>query len=135
MVDDVVNADIEDMHPTIPAVLGLPLLLILAVISVPYAVCALIYQSTAEYRLRKLMAGAGRFQPWISLLDKLTEGHGTLIVEQALKRGHRIWWTPDSVPSTSPPELVISTEPDYFSCGTAAPFIGWCFDQYWRIQT
>lgn len=132
MVDDAVNAnaDIDDMHPTIPLVLGLPLILILALVSVPYGVCALIYQSAAEHRFRKRMAAAGRFQPWTFVLDKLTAGHGTLIVEQASKRGHRIWWTPDSVHSTSPLVLVIPTDLDYLLIETPAPFVSWCFDQY-----
>ena len=130
MPDDVLNADIEDMHPRIPAVLGLTLLFILAAISVPYGLCALICQSVAEYRLRKKMTAAGRFTPWICLLDKLTAGHGTLIVEQAQKRGHRIGWTPDSVRSTSPPDLAISPSWGCVEAGTAAPFVSWCFNQY-----
>jgi len=127
---DRVDESVEDLHPNIPAVVGLPLLLILVVLTVPYGIGALAFQAVAAWRLRRRLSAIGRFRPWVDLLGELKSARGTLIVEQALKRGYRIWWTPECVKELCPTEIEIPDLIDYYSASQSSLFFRWCFENY-----
>lgn len=118
----------------IPAILGLPLLLILAVLAVPYALVFNICLAVRERRLLRRLRSARRVLPWREVEQHLRAGSGTLIIETGHKQGHRFWWTPDDIAAVSPIPVPAFADIDFVLFNPAAPFTRWCFERYLSLQ-
>ena len=114
----------------IPAVLGVPLLLVMGVFAIPYLIAASVCMAARERRLFRRLRATHRTLPWREVEQHLQTGSGTLIIEQAQKQSHRLWWTPDDVASSSPVPVPAFAEIDFVVFDSAAPFTSWCFERY-----
>ena len=66
----------------------------------------------------------------------LSEGGGTLIIEQANKAGARFWWTEDDIMAVNPDAKTNWDKLDGYITGkTENPFVHWCFEKYVSIKT
>ena len=121
--------------PVFGVLIGLPLLLIAAVLSIPYAIVARIYIAARERRLFRRLCSHDRTLPWSEVEQHLRDGTGTLIVEQAQKQGLRLWWTPDDVAAETPFPPPPFDELNLFFADPQQPFVAWCFERYLSPST
>jgi hypothetical protein len=114
----------------IPWLIGLPLLLIAGLVSIPVGGVLVAYYTVKETRFARKMKLAGRVmseRQWTAALD---EKRGTLIEEWFSQKGPvRYWWTEDDIPSVTPFawtasgfEASVGREYDEFSL--------WCHSNY-----
>jgi hypothetical protein len=87
----------------IPALIGLPLLLIAGLVSIPVIPVLWAYYTVREthFARRMKLAGRGVSEPeWAAALENR---RGTLIEEWFSEKGPvRYWWTEDDIPSVAP---------------------------------
>ncbi len=114
---------------------GLGLITPLVLVAIPFLIFASWWK---EMRFARQMRAQRRFIDWGELKPRLLAGQGTLIVEQAHKKGVRVWWTPDDVPAAMPTHMPYK-EPgsaDYgTSWSTPSSFVFWCHDRYLQAAT
>ncbi len=111
------------------------MLLIAAVLSIPYAIVARICMAVRERRLFRRLASQHRTLPWRAVEQSLRDGIGTLIIEQGNKQGHRLWWTPDDVAAESPFQPPAFDDLDLIFAEPDQPFVGWCANRYLSPST
>ncbi len=93
--------------------LTLPLLLLIAILSIPGMWIAQRISNHQEKKLTASLKNVGRFVDWTDVESKLVSGEGTLIVEYYLPKGPvREWWTQDDVIGDAPKALPESIELD-----------------------
>jgi hypothetical protein len=114
----------------IGCLLGLPLLLILALLSIPYGIVYGICMASRERRLFRRLTSARRTLPWTEVAQHLRAGSGTLIIEQGLKQRSRLWWTPDDISSLAPLQVPEFDEIDFLPSDIPKPFVSWCYERY-----
>jgi len=114
----------------IGCLLGLPLLLILALLSIPYAIAASIYLPIRERRFHARLRASGRFAAWPAVVEHLSRGEGTFLVEHANKRSVRFWWSADDVAALAPAVPPDHDSYDYIRPNPQHPFVSWCFARY-----
>ena len=114
----------------VSGLLGAPLLLVMAVLAIPSALVTSLRNAVRERRLFRRLRDSHRTLPWCEVERHLQLGFGTLIIEQAQKQGHRLWWTPDDVSSVSPIPIPAFADIDFVTFDPAAPFTLWCFERY-----
>jgi hypothetical protein len=113
------------------SVLLLPLLILAAILAIPFGVGAIWYQKMRDRRLFYRLRNCNRTISWLDIEQHLEAGRGTLIIEQAQKQGVRLWWTSDDVLSVTPHRPPSGSEIDYLCLDPSPhPFIGWCFQRY-----
>jgi hypothetical protein len=114
------------------------LLLLVALLSIPFAYMLMSINVMVERRFRRKMDAQDRFLSWDDLLPALNDGSGTLIIEQANKLPVRVWWTPDDVLAIAP---CPPPDDDQLQCGavsppkTPHPFVSWCHQRYMHEHT
>ena len=113
--------------------IGLPLLLVAAILSIPYAVVAVVYLQFRERRLLRQLEARRRALTWKELERHLVSGAGTLVIEQANKVGIRFWWTPDDLTAIAPFSPISNLDEmgmDYIRGKSSNPFVLWCYKNY-----
>ena len=114
---------------TIPlpfSLLFVPLLLIAAAISLPFAYLMRFLQRRSERRFAGAMLASNRAMTWEDFEAANRENRGTAIGEALSRKGpFRLWWTPDDVPAVCPHK---PDRPRNFAVWEAefAPFFRWC---------
>ena len=88
-----------------------------------------------ERRFVQLLKSRGRFMLWKELKPRLQAGEGTLIVEESVLHGMRIWWTTDDVMQFGPVQECDAVELYYDSDAEPPLFVAWCFEQYLHPDT
>ena len=111
-------------------VLGIPLLLVAALLSIPYVFIAGIWIAIRERRLFRRLRSSHRTLRWPQVEQHLRDGTGTLIIEQAQKQSLRLWWTPDDVTAETPFPAPPFDELNLFFADPKQPFVAWCFERY-----
>jgi hypothetical protein len=107
-----------------------PLLCILATISIPYCFVAVIVQAIQERRFRGQMRGNHRFIEWNTLEPRLHAGEGSLLIEQGQKCPVRFWWTSEKVLQMAPVPPPKQEELDIFGCKEPHSFVLWSNHRY-----
>lgn len=93
--------------------LGLLLLPIAMLISIPISSRLKRRMERQEKALKNQLKDVGRFVDWTEVESKLERGEGTLIVEYCFPKGPvREWWTEDDVIGNAPRALSDSTDAD-----------------------
>ena len=115
--------------PVFGCLVGMPLLRIAAIFSIPYVVILGIVIRARERNLRKRLTRLGRVRDWVSIRPQLEAGSGTLIVEQANKEERRIWWTEESVAHSWQSEIP-SFEVEYITHNRSHPMVAWIVERY-----
>jgi hypothetical protein len=116
-------------------VLGIPLLLVAALLSVPYVLGAIVYIAWRERQFFRHLRSQCRTLPWGEVEQHLRAGEGTLVIEQAQKQSHRLWWTPDDIPSLAPVPIPPFADVDFVFIAPDEPFAAWCFQRYLSSAT
>ena len=111
------------------SVLFFPLLLVAGALSIPYALIAGAMATRRERRFTNLMKVNGRTMDWADFIREISNGHGTLIVEQfSFKGPTRMWWTTENLYEACPYPLA-----DWFTMTKDASFDAvrqWCHARY-----
>ena len=118
--------------PAIFAPIYLPLLIIAAVLSIPWTYVQRLKQRHRERKFAEQMRKDGRIMAWDEFESALKERRGTTISEVlGIKGPFRIWWTPEDVraisPSLCPNEGQVWTE---LQSAEFRPFFDWCYAQF-----
>src|SRR5882724_920690 len=116
----------------------LPLLVVLAVLSYPYAMVVFLVNKRPEARFLEQMKQAGRVMNWGEAKRRLTEARpGTLLCEMLSTKGPtRIWWTPDAVTEISPFLCLYSDDKERFCFEKQfAAFGEWSYARYTSGET
>ena len=116
-------------------VLGIPLLLVAALLSIPYMLGAIIYIAWRERQFFRRLRSQGRTLPWREVEHHLRAGEGTLVIEQSQKQSHRLWWTPEDIPSLTPVSAPSFADIDFVLIAPDEPFAAWCFQRYLSSAT
>jgi len=109
------------------ALLGIALLAGLSILAMPFLALAL---RRREYKLTRAIRARDRFIPWNELEPRLQAGEGTLVVEQAMVEGLRVWWTDEDITQHAPMPTPSEKELDYHRFKKPHPFVSWCYDSY-----
>lgn len=115
--------------------LGVPLLIGLAAVSIPYGLIAIACLAVRERRLFRRLKSCGRTLDWREVEQHLAAGRGTLIIEQAQKESLRLWWTADDVVSQSPFPIPPFDALDFMGTDPKLPFVVWCHRRYLARDT
>lgn len=108
----------------------IPLLFILAGLSIPYVLVMRGCIAIREHRLLRRLVRRGRAIGWCDVEQHLAAGQGTLIIEQAQKETVRFWWTTDDVISHSPVPIPAFDDLDFMRLSPPTPFVAWCHAKY-----
>lgn len=113
----------------------LPLLLIVAAISVPVTYLRNWRVRRSERKFREQMRDAGRLMTWDEFELALIERHGTTIEELlSIKGPVRLWWTPEDVRSISPTKCPDQTQAQAFwferQPSELQSYFEWCFAEF-----
>lgn len=85
------------------SLLLIPILLVAAGLSIPYAMAAAPIQRRRERAFRERLKARGRIIEWSKFLGAFNEQHGSLIKEMYSHKGPvRWWWTPENIYEVSP---------------------------------
>lgn len=114
--------------PFLSLTVGLPLLCVAAVLSIPYGVAMVFWIWQREARLKRRLARSGRLSKWAAISEKLKTGDGTLIVEQANKESQRVWWTPQPLIDLWKGELP-KFEQEYITWDRSHPLVPWIVER------
>lgn len=110
-----------------------PVLLVGALLAIPYSVVLRSVRQYREHRFRLLMKSRGRMIPWAEFLRAMHAEGGTCIEEKFSPKGPvRFWWTPEDVHRESPHEII-----DWFTMRKGRryePFVHWCRERYSRAE-
>lgn len=112
------------------SMLFIPAFVILAGLSIPYALVASPVQKWRERNFRSRMRTRGRLVRWDEFRRAVDEGRGTLIVEQySFKGPFRWWWTPETVYLQCPVPIIqwIAVLPNDERYRSLAE---WCHNRY-----
>jgi len=115
--------------------IGLPLLCIAAVLSIPYGLIYGLCLCYSEHRLRGRLQARRRTLPWREVESHLHAGTGTLIVERANKHRDRFWWTLDDVVSASPVAQPAFDELAFMRPDPTEPFLAWVSTHYLSLSS
>ena len=119
----------RDFGPVVGCLVGLPLLLMGALLSVPYLGVFTLVWKAKERLLTRKMEKEGRVVKWGEFLDALDQNRGTLIAEWETNKGPvRLWWTPDDIYGLTPYPCGDHVSMSWF--GEFSPFRKRCFEKY-----
>jgi hypothetical protein len=119
----------------LPSFLAVSLLagwVLLALLFLPFV---LVFQFLQERRLVRHIKPHGRFIAWRELEPRLVNGEGALVVEQAQKQRHRLWWTPEKPLAVGPVSPPPEEELDFLRLMKPHPFVDWCQKRYLSAET
>ena len=108
----------------------LPFWLLGAVVFYPWLFFAVQAQRRRERRFCARLRAGGRFLPWPAVVEHLSRGEGTFLVEQANKQSVRFWWSADDVAALAPAAPPDHDSYDYIRPNPQHPFVSWCFARY-----
>lgn len=121
--------------PVIFAPIYIPLLFLVAALSIPWTYIQKLQQRRQERRFAEQMKNAGRLMQWEEFKQTEANGTGTAIGEDLSAKGpSRLWWTSDDIPAMSPhkwkrEQHVAWMEPEFL------PFFRWCYARYTSPQS
>jgi hypothetical protein len=100
-----------------------PLMLVGAVISIPYSKIRRRTMARREERFTESMRLSGRVMDWEDFVRELDQGNGMLIVERFSFKGPiRLWWTRDDLYKTCPYPRKASTSVQTLQSRSQAQF-------------
>jgi hypothetical protein len=109
-----------------------PGLILLCLVAAPLYLVALRFAIAApnrrEQKFIERMKTNGRFRSWEE--TEARRGKGTVMIEQAQKSHHRVWWTPDDVTTSAPDPIPDEEKLDYMRARVPRPFVTWCAEKY-----
>jgi hypothetical protein len=114
------------------AILLVPILMMAAVVSIPYAWARRTLVKRKELRFKRRMKSMARLKTWNDVESCLADKTATFVVESLSMKGpSRLWWTPDRISEISPFPFVSSDNRDRLCYEMEfRPFGNWCFHRY-----
>jgi hypothetical protein len=132
-VSDVTQLDKKRGPTEIPMLIGLPLLLLAAAVTVVVGPFVVVGQWLYERSLVRRLRRRGRYLPWSEVAANLESGRGSLILDQLNKSPARVWWTPEDIEGLAPAPPPVDVDLDYIT-GGEHPFARWCHERYLRLN-
>ena len=112
------------------APLLIPLLLIAALLSIPYTLAMAWFERGREDRFHARLRASSRFLDWPVVAERLQRGEGTFLVEHANKQGARFWWSAEDVLALAPTAPPLDSGYDFICPDPRHAFVSWCFARY-----
>lgn len=128
------NAKSASREGIAPSLFLIPVLLIGAAISAPFAFIMNSVWRRREQRFVKMMRAEHRLMDWPEFLSQISQNCGTTIIERISIKGRTLWWwTPDDIYAKSPHPVESSSSS--FPDPSFAPFHKWCHETYTNATT
>jgi len=108
---------------------GLPMLM-LAAIMVPVSAITSRLELRRERHYQKSLAKVNRRLEWETVLSKIEDCGGTLLLEWRHKLPVRLWWTKDDVVALAPSKPPEFDKLDFLGLEPTHPFMSWCHRVY-----
>jgi|SRR5579872_5884414 len=119
--------------PIVSVFVFLPLMMIFALISLPFTPLVAWWKKRERRLLIDAMKAKNRVMQWPEFVQALEEKRGTLIVDGDPMKGPNFWWTREDVRSVSP--VPCSCDLGSLFDRAFEPFRAWCFQRYTNPTT